>query len=257
VSASRDALLDIFERIQNAFRRLEIYIAVPSTAGMTNAIVDVMVEVLHILATVTKEVKQGRASESILGYRSTPSTYRLPEMFVKKLVGRKDVEDALQRLENVTVEEARMAAAEALKAIHDVSDKVGDGVQGIHDAVKAVEDRMRDVEGIIRGVDDRVKGIGDMVTIGAQKVFGLSSLFSLFTLLSVTKLGRQVTNDPDKMRAESLKTMSNADNKTRAIRDTLGGVSDRAGNINNIQVPENEIEASGVDGTQLIPNLRC
>jgi uncharacterized protein (DUF2164 family) len=136
---------------------------------MTNAIVDVMVEVLHILAIVTKEVKQGRASESILGYRSTPSTYRLPEMFVKKLVGRKDVEDALQRLEKVTVEEARMAAAEALKAIHDVSDKVGDGVQGIHDAVKAVEDRMRDVEGMIKGVDDRVKDIGDMVTTGAQK----------------------------------------------------------------------------------------
>jgi hypothetical protein len=27
-----------------------------------------------------------------------------------------------------------------------------------------------------------------------------------------------------------------------------------AGNINNIQVPVNEIEASGVDGAQLIPN---
>jgi uncharacterized protein (DUF2164 family) len=151
-------------------------------------------------------------------------------MFVKKLVGRNDIEDALQRLEKVTVEEARMAGAEALRAIHDVSDKVGDGVQGIHDAVKAVEDKMRDVEGVIRGVDDRVKVIGDIVTIGAQKVFGLSSLFSLFTLLSVTKLGRQVTNDPDKMPASS------------------------AGNINNIQVPVNEIEASGVDGAQLIPN---
>jgi uncharacterized protein (DUF2164 family) len=182
-------------------------------------------------------------------------------MFVKKLAGRKDVEDALQRLEKVTVEEARIAAAEALKAIHDVGDKVGDGVQGIHDAVKAVETRMRDVEGMIKGVDDRVKGIGDMVTIGAQKVFGLSSLFSLFTLLSVTKLGRHVANEPDKMLAEGLKTTNNVDdnvevidNKTRAIRDTLGGVSDRAGNIDNIQVPVNKIEASGVDGVQLIRN---
>jgi len=40
---------------------------------MTNVIVNAMVEVLHILATVTKEIKQGRASESILGYRSTLS----------------------------------------------------------------------------------------------------------------------------------------------------------------------------------------
>lgn len=65
-----------------------------------------------------------------------------------------------------------------------------------------------------------------------------------------------MTNDPDKMPAESLKSMSNVnvDNKRWATRDTLGGVSDRAGNIDNIQVPVNEIEASGVDGAQLIPN---
>ena len=88
---------------------------------------------------------------------------------MKKLVGRKDIEDAMQRLENVIVEEARMAAAEALKAIHDVGYKVGDEAQGIHDAVQAVQDSVRDVAAMIKGVDDNVKGIGDMVTIGAQK----------------------------------------------------------------------------------------
>ena len=81
---------------------------------------------------------------------------------MKKLVGRKDVEDALLKLEKVTVEEARMAAAEALKAIHDVGDKV-DG------AVKAIEE-------MIRCVDDRVKGIGNMVITGAQSFFNLSTL---------------------------------------------------------------------------------
>src|SRR6267142_2891474 len=100
--------------------------------------------------------------------------YCLSETFVKKLAGRKDIEEALQRLEKVTVEETRMAAAEALKAIHGVGDKVEDEAHGIHGAVKAVEDRVRDVEGLIQGVgdllqgvDDRVKGIGDMVIVGA------------------------------------------------------------------------------------------
>ena len=90
---------------------------------------------------------------------------------MKRLVGRKDIEEALQRLEKVTVEETRMAAAEALKGIHSV----GHEVHGIHDAVKAVEDRVRDVEGMIQGVgsmlqgvDDRVKGIGDMAISGAR-----------------------------------------------------------------------------------------
>lgn len=100
----------------------------------------------------------------------------MAELFLKKLIGRTDIEDAIQRLERVTVEETRMAAAEALKAIHGV----GDEVQGIHDAVKAVEDRVKGVEGMIQGVGDTVKGIGDMVILGEQKLFNFSSLFSLF-----------------------------------------------------------------------------
>ena len=82
------------------------------------------------------------------------SAYRLSETFMKRLVGRTDIEDTLQRLETVTVEETHMAAAEALKAIHDV----GKGVQGIHDAVKDVGNCVRDTKEIIQAVDDRMKG---------------------------------------------------------------------------------------------------
>jgi archaellum component FlaC len=83
----------------------------------------------------------------------------------------------LQRLEMVTVEEARMAAAEALKAVHGVGNQVGDKVLGVHDTLKVVEDRMKGVEGmlqgvgdILQGVDDRVKDIGNKVTTGAQTI---------------------------------------------------------------------------------------
>jgi hypothetical protein len=68
LNGSRDELFDLFERIGNVFKRLEVYIEVPPTIGMTDAIVKVMVEVLCILAIVTKEIKQSRASESISGY---------------------------------------------------------------------------------------------------------------------------------------------------------------------------------------------
>jgi hypothetical protein len=69
VSSSRDLLLGLFERIENIFRRLEVYIDVPRTPGMTDAIVKVMVEVLSILAIATKQLNQPRASELILGNR--------------------------------------------------------------------------------------------------------------------------------------------------------------------------------------------
>ena len=65
VSASQDAIVDIFGRIETFFRRLETYTEVPTTEGMKDIIIKIMVEVLGIFAIVTKEMKQGRASESI------------------------------------------------------------------------------------------------------------------------------------------------------------------------------------------------
>ena len=66
VSAIQDALLDIFERIENVFRRLETYTELPPTKEMTDIIIKVMVEVLLVLALVTKEIKQGKLSGLIL-----------------------------------------------------------------------------------------------------------------------------------------------------------------------------------------------
>lgn len=108
---------------------------------------------------------------------------------MKNIVGRKDIEDALQRLEMVTVEEARMAAAEALKAVHGVGNQIGDKVLGVHDTLKDVEDRMRGVEGMLQGVgdmlqgvDDRVKDIGNKVTTGAQAIqLAISTTLIVFT----------------------------------------------------------------------------
>ena len=44
--ASQDALIDIFERIENFFRRLEEYAEVPTTGTMKDIMVKIMVEVL-------------------------------------------------------------------------------------------------------------------------------------------------------------------------------------------------------------------
>ena len=63
VDAGEGALADLFERIENFFRRLESYTGVPPTDAMTDMIVKIMVEVLNIFAIATKEMKQGWASE--------------------------------------------------------------------------------------------------------------------------------------------------------------------------------------------------
>ncbi|KAH9071115.1 hypothetical protein EDB83DRAFT_316148 [Lactarius deliciosus] len=104
---SHDVLINIFERIENFFKRLEAYTETPQTAAMTDVIVNIMVEVLSIFAIATKEIKQGRARK-----------------FIKKLAGRRDIEDALGRLDRLTQEEARMATAEVLRLTRSIDDKV-------------------------------------------------------------------------------------------------------------------------------------
>ena len=72
------------------------------------------------------------------------STDRSPERFLKKLVGRKDVEDALQRLDRLTQEEARMAAAQIL----NLTRAVNNNVTSVGNKLKYVDDKM---DAVIQG----------------------------------------------------------------------------------------------------------
>ena len=69
-SASRDKLIELFNRVEHFFGRLEIYTGITPTTAMTGIIIKIMVEVLTILAIATTEVKRGRLSE-LMSYRFT------------------------------------------------------------------------------------------------------------------------------------------------------------------------------------------
>ena len=62
VEAGQDTLIDLFERMENFFKRLESHTAVKPTEAMADVIVKIMIEVLNIFAIATKEIRQGRAS---------------------------------------------------------------------------------------------------------------------------------------------------------------------------------------------------
>ena len=63
VRASQDTLVDIFERIESFFQRLEVYTEVTPTTEMMDTIIKIMVEVLSIVGIAMKEIKQGWLSE--------------------------------------------------------------------------------------------------------------------------------------------------------------------------------------------------
>ncbi|KAH9060125.1 hypothetical protein EDB87DRAFT_631475 [Lactarius vividus] len=181
VDASQEALADLFECIENFFKRLESYTEVPPTEAMTDIIVKIMVEVLNIFAIATKEIKQGRAKK-----------------FIKKLVGRKDIEDALKRLDKLTQEEARMAAAQILKFTHNVDDKVkvvDDKVTGVGNQMRDVGDKMdivlndgRDAKDVLHQTSNRL-----------DDVKGVWSNLSLLGLASLTAYREPIEREPQKM----------------------------------------------------------
>ena len=63
VRESQDTLVDLFERIEMFFRRIEVYTEVPLTTEMTDVIAHIMAEVLSILGIATKEITRSRLSE--------------------------------------------------------------------------------------------------------------------------------------------------------------------------------------------------
>ena len=80
VRASQDNLVDIFERMEIFFQRLDIHTRISPAPEMIDIIVKIMVEVLSILGIATKEMKQGRISVSFLYNRLL-----LIKKFVRKI----------------------------------------------------------------------------------------------------------------------------------------------------------------------------
>ena len=73
------------------------------------------------------------------------------ERYFRKLVGNTDIEDSVQRLDNLTQEEARMASAELLKVTHGIDGKVEDVHGEVQDIGGVVNDISSEVREVNRG----------------------------------------------------------------------------------------------------------
>jgi hypothetical protein len=59
------------------------------------------------------------------------SAHLSSEKLLKKFLGKRDIEDALKRLDTLTQDEARMAIAEVLKVTHMMDDKMRILIDGV------------------------------------------------------------------------------------------------------------------------------
>ena len=118
---SYDALVDLLESFEHFLIRLDIYTKIPLTVAMTEMVVKILVELLSTLALATKQIKQGKPSESFFGEILCYLTRCNAEKLLKKLFGEKDVEAIVQRLDRLTQEEARLTAAQTLEVVYGLS----------------------------------------------------------------------------------------------------------------------------------------
>jgi hypothetical protein len=91
-------------------------------------------------------------------------------------MGRTEMEDALKRLDKLTQEEARMAAAQNLKATHIVDERVKrvvDTVEAIDNKVADVDDRVADVSEQVAGVSGQVAGVNEQVAGVSDQMVGV------------------------------------------------------------------------------------
>ncbi|KAF8259848.1 hypothetical protein EI94DRAFT_959674 [Lactarius quietus] len=101
VSASYDALLELFECIGNFVKRLHIYSEIPLETLMKDIVAKIMVELISILALAKKQIGRGRLKQ-----------------FAKRLLGDSEIETILKRLDRLTQEEARMTVTQTLAIVH-------------------------------------------------------------------------------------------------------------------------------------------
>ncbi|KAH9958341.1 hypothetical protein BC827DRAFT_612300 [Russula dissimulans] len=127
--ASHETLIELFERVHFFLQCLKRYSGMSLTSDMTELLGKIMAQILSILSISTKVITGSRIKK-----------------FLKRLGGRKEVEDAFAKLDSLTKEECLMAVVRNLEVTHHV-DNIVDNVVGDVKATKAI---VEDIDGHVK-----------------------------------------------------------------------------------------------------------
>ena len=157
-----------------------------------------------------------------------------------KLVGNKEIEDSLERLDRLTQEEAQMASAEQLKMTHGVDGKVmgvDDKVRGVEEQVEGVRDEVEDVgnkvedvgdkvqcvDGRVQDVGDRVQDVDNRVQHVGDKVQGVDG--------RVQDVGNKVEDVDDRVQDVRNK-IQDVNERVKGIGSNVRGLDDKLDQAN-------------------------
>jgi hypothetical protein len=150
---------------------------------MTLLLGKIVAQVLSVLALSTREMKELRISGSFRSTFCFMADYET-ETFMKKMAGRTDVDDALQRLDMLTKEESLITAVRNLEVTHrvdanvmatqELTHRVDDKVTTIEEVIHDVDGNVKETQGLTRDVRDNVITIDNNLKVtrhGARNSF--------------------------------------------------------------------------------------
>ena len=193
IGASHDTLIHLFERIHFFVQRLKSYTGMSLTNESTELLGKIMAQLVLILALSTKAMTDKRISELTRSLCFSLADCG-SEKILKKLVGKKEVEDALSQLDMLTKEESLMAMVRNLEIAHHVDGIVRDVdvnvnatkvlTEAIDENVKATKVLTEDIDGNVKAtkvlIEDNAKGI-EGVARGVDN--GTHHFLSILTLI--------------------------------------------------------------------------
>jgi hypothetical protein len=159
VGANHDTLIHLFERIHFFVQRLKSYTGMPLTSESTELLGKIMAQLVLVLALSTKVMTDKRISEltlSLCCYLADCGS----EKMLKKLVGKKEVEDALSLLDMLTKEESLMVMVRNLEIAHHVNGVVRDvdvNVNATKVLTEAIDGNVKATRVLTEDVDENVK----------------------------------------------------------------------------------------------------
>ncbi len=166
--------MHLFERIHFFLQRLKTYTGMALTNESKELLGKIMAQLLSILALSTKAMTDRKLSELVRSMCIIMADYG-SEKFLKRLVGRKDVEVVLSRLDMLTKEECLMVMARNLEVTHRIDGVVHDVdsnvkatkvlTEDIGDSVKATRVLTEDIDGDVKATKVLVEDIDRNVKV--------------------------------------------------------------------------------------------
>ncbi|KAJ7826554.1 ankyrin repeat-containing domain protein [Mycena olivaceomarginata] len=147
VSARYDSIIDLCELLHSFLERLRVYMSAQLSDNMREVVIRILAHLLSVFALVTKEIQHKRFGS-----------------YLRTLIGRTDVQDALKKLNDLIGVEQSMGVASAMTLSRNILDHLHGLVLADKDAAKILDQLANDLHKAMQSTKDASERVMQQLT---------------------------------------------------------------------------------------------